>query len=193
MEVRPRLGVGPFVLGDCVCEVLKGLEGLAEARKVDVGIVQQDPMAACFVLEVAKLALRLVFEPVRQVLVAIEVMDVEMISLSYRGKVLSSGQGGYPVSCRKVCQLFGPTKPIRVEGEVGVLEYRGCAFVTGNSQDEERLVQRMFVYAGSSFRESVAVKDTDDVEVEVEAVLGKGIRVEERKAWITFDDYAQDV
>jgi hypothetical protein len=207
MEIRPKQGLGPLNLCDPVGLVLDCLHDLPDAKKIDVCMVQEDPLSACFTLEVPKLALRLVFEPHSQTLVAIEVMDLQLICCSYRGSAFSSGIAGGLPDYHKVSQLFGPSTPPKIGSDREcVVEYRGCAFICQLTRDTERrggkekrsiedleglLVQRVFLYAGNSFRESIQVKS--DVESQIEADPEKGVFIKHSNCWITFQDYAQDV
>jgi hypothetical protein len=203
MEIRPQYGLGNLKLGDTISSIISAIP--VDQKSSEFSILQHDPLTACFHFEIPKLALRLLFEPVTQRLVVIEMLDLMCLNSNYDGKILSCQMSEKP-DFKMVYALFGPTKPGKIEKEARlyVLNYPGCAILfdipPGLDLEQPKiiernlgsfLVNRIVLFKGNSFEESIRV--VQDVEADISVEIGKGIKIEKSGMWLTFDDFVQDV
>ncbi|TMW66367.1 hypothetical protein Poli38472_004132 [Pythium oligandrum] len=120
--------VGPFRLGDSVAEVLHALKSRMPVRPFEIVYDAIEPYKKEVLIDSPEDGLKLVFDPVRQVLTKIEFYDVNRVALKY-GRVTIFG-GGIPATFMSIYNLFGPTYPGHYDHEQQTyyLGYEGGCF-----------------------------------------------------------------
>jgi hypothetical protein len=126
LDLVPGVGLGQFVLGMAVGEVLSLAAENAEAfSRVDAKV--SEDADADILLSLPAHGVNLRFDACSQALRLVEVHDPSRLQLRYKSEVVG---GASPVTLQRVSALFGPTYPGEACGDgLLALHYRGLVFL----------------------------------------------------------------
>ncbi|OQR98720.1 hypothetical protein ACHHYP_08279 [Achlya hypogyna] len=127
-EIVPGKKIGPFALGATIADVLFLLKKRTPCRAIEIFYCEDEPYAIDIVINSPEDGIKFKFDAVSQLLVAIEVYTVNMISLRYHSELVFGK--GLSATFLSIYQLFGPTYPGTFDTSTKVysLHYMGCAF-----------------------------------------------------------------
>ena len=126
LDLVPGVGLGQFVLGMAVGEVLSLAAENAEAfSRVDAKV--SEDADADILLSLPAHGVNLRFDACSQALRLVEVHDPSRLQLRYKSEVVG---GASPVTLQRVSALFGPTYPGEACSDgLLALHYRGLVFL----------------------------------------------------------------
>ncbi|TDH73347.1 hypothetical protein CCR75_006939 [Bremia lactucae] len=124
-RIELGLGVGPFRLGASIAEVLHVLKSRLPVRPFEIVYDVSEPYKRDVVVKSDQDGLKLLFDPLRQMLKCIDFYDVNRVALKF-GRVIIFG-GDISATFMSVYNLFGPTFPGHYNAAVEsyVLAYDG--------------------------------------------------------------------